>query len=121
MGEAEVQGTLGYLYEDWRELRGRATLYVDNFRLLDVWRVRRGGTYLPRLLLPEKMHLQAQVVAQNVDIVGFRFERVEVEGELAEQVIRLDRVEAGYKGGKIVGMGRVRCGGYELLHSGLAS
>jgi len=105
MGEAEVQGTLGYLYEDWRGLRGRATLYVDNFRLLDVWRVRRGGTYLPRLLLPEKMHLQAQVVAQNVDIVGFRFERVEVEGELAEQVIRLDRVEAGYKGGKIGGWG----------------
>jgi len=104
-GAAEVGGTLGYLYEDWRTLQGHATLYVENFRLSDVWRIRKDKTYLPRLLLPEKMHLQAQVVGYNVDILGFRFDKVQVQGELFDQSIRVSDLKALYRGGEVWGWG----------------
>ncbi len=104
-GTATVQGTLGYIYEDWRALRGQVSLFVERFRLLDVWRVRRGDTYVPRLLLPEKMNLQAEIAFKDVDILGFSFDSVLVEGSLSEQTIQVDRVEARYKGGKILGWG----------------
>lgn len=104
-GAATVQGTLGYIYEDWRSLQGQVSLFVERFRLLDVWRVRRGDTYVPRLLLPEKMNLQAEIVAKDVDILGFSFDSVLVDGLLSEQTIRLDKVEALYKEGKIEGWG----------------
>lgn len=104
-GAAVVQGTLGYLYEDWRSLQGRVNLSVERFRLLDVWRIRRGGTYIPRLLLPEKMNLHAEISAKEVDIVGFRFDRLSVVGALIEQTIRLDSLGAIYKGGRVTGWG----------------
>ncbi len=104
-GAAEVHGTLGYLYEDWRTLKGNATLYVENFRLSDVWRIRKDKTYLPRLLIPEKMHLEAGIIGQNVDILGFYFEKVYVQGELFEQSIRLNDLKAFYRGGTVEGWG----------------
>jgi len=104
-GAATVQGTLGYIYEDWRALRGQVSLFVERFRLLDVWRVRRGDTYVPRLLLPEKMTLHAEIAAKDVDIFGFGFDSVSVEGSLQEQTIRLDKVGALYRGGKLNGWG----------------
>ena len=104
-GMATVRGTLGYIYEDWRALQGQVSLWVERFRLLDVWRVRRGDTYMPRLLLPEKMNLQAEIVAKDVDVLGFSFDSVLVAGSLFEQTVQLDRVEALYRGGKVRGWG----------------
>jgi hypothetical protein len=104
-GEAAVRGTLGYLYEDWRQLRGEATLWIRRFRLTDVWREKIDDIYSSRLLLPDKMQLKARIYAIQTDILGFSFDSLLIDGRLSDQVVSLDSVRGLYKGGWISGIG----------------
>lgn len=104
-GRAFAEGTLSYLYEDWRRLRGQADISVWNFDLGSVWRVRERERFRPRVLLPSEMELSAHLRGYDVDILGYRFDSLQMEGRLQDQLITITKAVGLYQQAHLRGRG----------------
>ncbi|MDW8133501.1 MAG: hypothetical protein RMJ66_00385 [Bacteroidia bacterium] len=102
---AQLQGTLGYLYTDWQHLRGNLLVTASGIALSNFWRYVEGGQVRRRVYLPRQMELNLQAQMQEVDLYGIPVEEGKIYAHLQRGLIEIDTLNLRYRGAIAEGKG----------------